>query len=103
MPVSLFQGMQEYPVVWLEDSLENRVERILRDYVVDLCAEFVAIHGEEAGVESFGQRLRESLDNIRKRLGASGTSASRQSWMPPWRGRRAAGTSNRTGPGSRNC
>lgn len=69
VPLSLFQGMQTYPVVWLEDSLENRVDRILRDYVVDLCAEFMAIHGEEAGRELFGQRLRQSLDNIHKRLG----------------------------------
>lgn len=69
VPVDLYQGMQGYPVVWLEDSLENRVERILRDYVIDLCAEFVAIHGEERGRTLFGQRLRQSLDNIGRRLG----------------------------------
>jgi len=69
VPVGLFQGMQRYPVVWLEDSLENRVRRILRDYVVDLRAEFVALHGEEAGSALFAQRLRQSLDNIARRLG----------------------------------
>lgn len=69
VPANLFQGMQRYPVVWLEDSLENRVERILHDYVVELCAEFVAIDGQEPGRERFGQRLRQSLDNIHKRLG----------------------------------
>jgi len=69
VPANLFQSMQQYPVVWLEDSLENRVERILRDYVIDLCAEFVAIHGEEPGRERFGLRLRQSLDKIHKRLG----------------------------------
>jgi len=69
VPVGLFQGMQRYPVVWLEDSLENRVRRILRDYVVDLRAEFVALHGEETGSALFAQRLRQSLDNIARRLG----------------------------------
>src|SRR5690606_24854348 len=58
-----------YPVVWLEDSPENRVERILRDYVVDLHAQFVAVHGVESGFQLFAQRLRESLGRIARRLG----------------------------------
>ncbi len=69
LPSSLHQGMQQWPLVWLEDTLENRVQRILRDYVVDLCAEFVALHGEEAGFERFAAQLRLSLDRIVKRLG----------------------------------
>lgn len=68
VPLSLHQGMQGYPLVWLEDSFDNRVERILRDYVVDLCAEFVSLHGEE-GHELFAERLLQSLDRIYKRLG----------------------------------
>ncbi|MDU9390522.1 tRNA 2-selenouridine(34) synthase MnmH [Pseudomonas sp. zfem002] len=69
IPLELYQGMQRYPLVWLEDSFENRVERILRDYVVDLCAEFVAVHGDENGFPHFAERLLQSLDNIYKRLG----------------------------------
>ncbi len=69
VPVGLHQGMQHYPLVWLEDSLDNRVDRILRDYVVNLCTEFIAAHGEERGRELFAQRLRQSLDKIHKRLG----------------------------------
>uniref|UniRef100_A0A182UAT6 tRNA 2-selenouridine synthase AAA domain-containing protein n=1 Tax=Anopheles melas TaxID=34690 RepID=A0A182UAT6_9DIPT len=61
--------MQQYPLVWLDDSFENRVERILRDYVIGLCAEFVALHGEEAGFEQFAARLRQGMANILKRLG----------------------------------
>ncbi|UQI33186.1 tRNA 2-selenouridine(34) synthase MnmH [Pseudomonas bijieensis] len=68
LPLSLYQRMQQVPMVWLEDSLEHRVERILRDYVVDLCAEFVAVHGDE-GFSLFSERLLASLDNIHKRLG----------------------------------
>ncbi|MDR9751809.1 tRNA 2-selenouridine(34) synthase MnmH [Pseudomonas sp. SZMC_28357] len=68
LPLPLYQGMQRYPMVWLEDSLEGRVERILRDYVVDLCAEFIAVHGDE-GFALFSERLLASLNNVQKRLG----------------------------------
>ena len=44
-------------------------QRILRDYVIDLGAEFVAAHGPEQGQTLFAQRLRQSLDNIARRLG----------------------------------
>lgn len=69
LPLSLHHGMQEYPLVWLEDSLEGRVARILGDYVIDLSAEFVALHGAEQGLPAFAERLRQSLRNIVKRLG----------------------------------
>src|SRR5690606_12017050 len=68
IPLALFHGMQRYPLVWLEDSLEGRVTRILKDYVIDLCAEFVVEQGEE-GFAAFAERLQQSLDNIHKRLG----------------------------------
>lgn len=69
LPLRLYQGMQHYPLVWLEDALENRVQRILQAYVVELCAEFVAQQGEEAGFAAYAARLRESLANITRRLG----------------------------------
>jgi tRNA 2-selenouridine synthase len=69
VPLELYQGMQQFPLVWLEDRFEDRVERILRDYVSDLSAEFVATHGEEHGLRLFAERLLQSLGNILKRLG----------------------------------
>lgn len=69
VPLALYQGMQQYPLVWLEDAFEDRVERILRDYVVNLCAEFIALHGEEEGFRLYAERLLQSLSNIQKRLG----------------------------------
>ncbi len=69
VPLSLYQGMQQYPLIWLEDTLENRVERILRDYVIRLLEEFVVIHGEIQGFALFAERLRKNLGNIVKRLG----------------------------------
>ena len=69
LPLELHQGMQRFPLVWLEDSRENRVERILRDYVIDLAAEFSALHGPEQGFALFAEQLRKSLAGIAKRLG----------------------------------
>ncbi|MBV2133056.1 tRNA 2-selenouridine(34) synthase MnmH [Pseudomonas sp. MAP12] len=69
LPLPLHHGMQQYPLVWLEDSVEGRVERILGDYVIDLSAEFIALHGEEQGFVAFAERLQQSLKNIVKRLG----------------------------------
>lgn len=69
LPLPLHQAMSQYPLVWLEDSLEGRVDRILKDYVVDLCGEFVALHGHDAGFLAFSERLQSSLGNIVKRLG----------------------------------
>ena len=69
LPLELHQAMKQAPIVWLEDSQENRVQRILRDYVINLGQEFVALHGQEQGMSLFAERLRMSLDNIRKRLG----------------------------------
>lgn len=69
LPLALYLHMQENPLVWLEDSLEGRVERILDDYVVKLCAEFLAVEGQEHGFALFSERLQQSLTNILKRLG----------------------------------
>ncbi|WDY57197.1 tRNA 2-selenouridine(34) synthase MnmH [Pseudomonas sp. PSKL.D1] len=69
VPLALYQGMQQYPMVWLEDSFENRVERILRDYVINLCVEFIAVHGDELGRRLFAERMLQSMANIHKRLG----------------------------------
>ncbi|WP_339081516.1 tRNA 2-selenouridine(34) synthase MnmH [Pseudomonas sp. TMP9] len=69
LPLELYKGMQDYPLVWLEDSFEGRVERILSDYVTHLCAEFISVHGAENGVLLFAERLLQSLGNIQKRLG----------------------------------
>lgn len=71
LPLPLYHGMQQYPLVWLEDSLEGRIERILGDYVTGLCAEFIALHGPEAGFTAFAERLQQSLRNIAKRLGSA--------------------------------
>lgn len=73
VPFPLYQRMQQAPLVWLEDDFEARVERILRDYVVGLCGEFMALHGAEAGLVLFSGRLRQGLSSIARRLGGERT------------------------------
>ncbi|HEY0288875.1 MAG TPA: tRNA 2-selenouridine(34) synthase MnmH [Pseudomonas sp.] len=69
VPLELFRTMQQAPLVWLEDSFASRVERILKDYVIDLCAEFIEMQGLESGFNGFAERLKQSLSSIVRRLG----------------------------------
>jgi len=69
LPLSLRDKMLASPVVWVEEPIESRVERILHDYVEDLGAQFNTLLGEDAGYEAFSARLLESLKNLYKRLG----------------------------------
>ncbi|MHB8353872.1 MAG: tRNA 2-selenouridine(34) synthase MnmH, partial [Burkholderiales bacterium] len=73
LPMSLYQHMQCCPLVWLEDRFDNRVERILGDYVIDLRRQFVARDGEEQGTAAYAERLRQSLSSIARRLGGERT------------------------------
>src|SRR3546814_15470375 len=57
LPLPLQQRMPQYPLVWLEDRLAGRVERILGDCVVDLFAEFLALLCVEAGFHTFRETL----------------------------------------------
>jgi tRNA 2-selenouridine synthase len=70
LPHSLHQGMKRWPVVWLDDSFGERVDRILRDYVTDLHAEHVARFGPEEGAARHAQQLLDGLDRLARRLGA---------------------------------
>ena len=69
LPIQLRDVMQTSPVIWLEESDESRVNRILHDYVQDLGAQFARKLGEDVGFEAFSERLLESLQNVYKRLG----------------------------------
>jgi tRNA 2-selenouridine synthase len=69
--------------------VEGRVERILRDYVVDLCAEFIDVFGEQGQV-LFAERLTQSLANIHKRLGGERFQRLQAILQQAWRNRRAA-------------
>ena len=56
-------------IVVVEESAEARAEVIWQDYMVDLRARFVAIHGEEKGFEMHCDYMLDALKRIRNRLG----------------------------------
>ncbi|PSL10969.1 tRNA 2-selenouridine synthase [Marinobacterium halophilum] len=70
VPLELHRRFIDSPLVWLEEEHERRVERILRDYVVELSAEFIALQGSESGFDAYAARLRQSLKNLIKRMGS---------------------------------
>ena len=69
VPLTLRQRLEKVPLVCLDDSFEDRVERILRDYVVQQRADCVAALGEADGAAVYFSKLLESLDKLSKRLG----------------------------------
>ncbi|WP_210395214.1 tRNA 2-selenouridine(34) synthase MnmH [Motiliproteus sediminis] len=69
LPLELHQAMLRSPLVLLEVPFETRVDTVLEDYVVDLCAEYVGAFGEEEGRRRYADYMLASLDRIRKRLG----------------------------------
>lgn len=70
LPLTLHTRMQQAPLLWLEAPFEERAQRILHQYVSDQCAEHVALLGAQAGFARFAQRLDDSLQQIRRRLGS---------------------------------
>jgi tRNA 2-selenouridine synthase len=71
VPPSLQKAIKAAPLVWLEDSLEGRVNRILKNYIVDMLAEYKQLYPQdpEQAFTAFAEYLRDSLSRIRKRLG----------------------------------
>lgn len=71
VPIELFRQMQQAPLIWLEDSFDNRVTRILGDYVIDMHGEFAALCPEDPqrAFDLFAEHLCGGLLRIRKRLG----------------------------------
>lgn len=69
VPMVLRQIMAQVPVVWVEVPFEERVARIVSDYVVAQHADFVAVSGEPQGDVSFREHLLGSLAKIAQRLG----------------------------------
>lgn len=69
VPLPLRLKTEQAPLVWVEDEFDARVERILNDYVIGQCAEYVAAFGEHAGFDCFAEQLIASLGRLVRRLG----------------------------------
>lgn len=69
VPLVLRKKTQNSPLVWVTAPLEERVARIVRDYVVHLHDDYVQAFGTSNGTTKYQAHLRKSLYNLRKRLG----------------------------------
>ncbi|WP_346837626.1 tRNA 2-selenouridine(34) synthase MnmH [Microbulbifer sp. SAOS-129_SWC] len=67
LPPVLQQALKRAPRVLVEEPVEARAQRIVRDYVTDALEDFA---GEESGpAPALGDALRRNLSRIQKRLG----------------------------------
>ena len=69
IPLTLRQKTQQSPIIWLTAPLQERVQRIQRDYIETLAQDYVAEYGQQEGLAQFQAHLTKSLFNLRKRLG----------------------------------
>lgn len=103
LPLELYQGMQGYPLVWLEDAFEQRVERILRDYVIDLRSEFERVVGVEEASPPSPPTCRRASPASSSASAASATSGWRRSSCRRWKSRAATARWIPIAAGSRGC
>jgi tRNA 2-selenouridine synthase len=68
LPEVLREKMVLSPMAVVEQSLEERVDVIVEDYVLDLGQRYTAIHAGQ-GARRHSEKLQDDLGRIRKRLG----------------------------------
>lgn len=68
LPDNLRAQMQQSKVYLLEDTFENRVERILQDYVINMEKQFNQQYGDD-GFNQFSAYLNTAFNGIKRRLG----------------------------------
>jgi len=69
LPQTLNNKMKEAPVLVLESSFEERVDRGVKDYVEELHGLFLQQQEEGEAFDRLEQHLNDSLYRIRRRLG----------------------------------
>ncbi|MBL4908587.1 MAG: tRNA 2-selenouridine(34) synthase MnmH [Alteromonadaceae bacterium] len=69
LPSSLVTAMENADVVVVEQPFERRLERLFKEYVVEMFAQFCQQKGLEQGTVSFNEYLTQGLYRVRKRLG----------------------------------
>jgi tRNA 2-selenouridine synthase len=80
IPILLRDRMLSSPIAWVHASLETRVDRIVRDYVERLSAEYISLHGDsDEAYAGYSLQLLTALDNLQKKLGGERHTAMRES------------------------
>ena len=69
LPESLREKMRTAPLVVVEQSLEQRIDIVIEDYVVDLGQRYAVLFGDDDGARLHSEKLQSDLARIRRRLG----------------------------------
>ncbi|WP_299009389.1 tRNA 2-selenouridine(34) synthase MnmH [uncultured Shewanella sp.] len=69
IPKNFYQKMQLANILVLEETMENRVTRILQDYIINMYEEFSTRLGIDEGQRALQKYLTQGLMQIKKRLG----------------------------------
>ncbi|MCL1039592.1 tRNA 2-selenouridine(34) synthase MnmH [Shewanella submarina] len=78
IPKPFHEQMQQADVVVLEEAWDDRLQRLLNDYVIIMHSGYVERMGDEAGMEAFKDYLVRSQKGIEKRLGGKAAAEIRQ-------------------------
>jgi len=70
LPEPLRKAMNHAPMLVVEQSLGERIDVVLEDYVLDLGRRYAELHGV-AGARLHSEKLQDDLSRIRKRLGGA--------------------------------
>lgn len=68
LPEVLRDKMKNAPMLVVEQSLEDRTDVVIEDYVIDLGRRYADLYGDE-GMSLHSDKLQQDLSRIRKRLG----------------------------------
>ena len=68
LPDVLLEKMAKAPMVIVEETLDDRIDVVIEDYVLDLGRRYVELYGED-GSRLHAEKLQHDLLRIRKRLG----------------------------------
>jgi len=68
LPDPLRERMKDAPMLVVEQSVEQRIDVVIEDYVLDLGRRYALLYGDE-GPRRHAARLLDDLSRIRKRLG----------------------------------
>lgn len=71
LPQTLQERIKTSPRVMVEESLEDRIQVTLEDYVIAPLAEYASHYDTDSAFPRLSQALLEAMDRIRKRLGGA--------------------------------
>jgi len=69
LPLTLFNGMQQAPLVVIDDPFEVRLARLQAEYIDQMRIAFEHAYGEQEGWQKYVEYLHHGLFAIRRRLG----------------------------------